>query len=257
LKAAQLDPKSSIVLAFLIADRGNQFPNPEQMFSFRGAFSQAAMLISDLMLNISDQEERFRLAKELTTRTEPITFAAEVVRWLREYDENARPNSYTKEEKSSLRSLLASRIKELSSTIDLFSEYPEDVGYLLSIWSIYGIKSEVSQYLINLFKKNPSEIDALLLSFVPAAYLMDTGIGKKGDFERDAYNRISDLIAPTEIVSILEKLYGKQIYVQEYPNHYQGDISGLAIAQQFSWIHQQVLQEEDKKSKDQSVKENK
>lgn len=256
LRATQINSRASAALAFLIADRGKLFPNPKQIFSFQGAFSQAAMLISDLMLNISDQEERFRLAEGLTIKAEPITFAAEVVRWFRGPDENARPNSFSKEEKSSLRSLLASRIKGLSSKLDMFSEFPDDVGYLLTIWSRYGVKKEVSLYLRTLLKKKPSLVEVLLFGFIPISYPLDMGIGKKEDFERDQYNLVSELIDPAEIVSILEKLFGNQIQVQEYPYHYQGDITGLEVAQQFTCIHKIVLSETEKTVKNHDTKKN-
>ena len=242
-RADQISYKSSKKLSILIAVLGKIFPNPDQLFSFRGPFSQAAMLVGDLILNIPDKEERLEFANHLIRIAEPITFSVEITRWFRNEKEDKYPRGFSPEENLALRKFLVERIKETCRSINIFNEFPEDAGRLLSIWAAWGQGQDQAEYLTALLNENPPQVSTLLSNVVPTAWTMDTGISSKGDLDRGNYDSISKIISPVVIVEALEKVFGDRVNTEEYPYDYSEKDTNLRLAQQFTWIHRRAGEE--------------
>jgi methyl-accepting chemotaxis protein len=178
-KSDKLPEGASMILAGLIAASGRMFPNPNQLFSFRGAFSQAAMLITNLLDNIQDREEKLNYAQQIIAGADPITFAVEITHWIRDTVQDARPKSLTSEEKSTLMRSLAEHIGQISSETNLLTEYPTDANTLLLVWANYRSKDETSAYLEGLFNQDPKLLNILLNSIVPTSWEMGSGRSTK------------------------------------------------------------------------------
>jgi len=242
-KADKLSDKSALKLAFLVAANGGRFPNPDQLFSFRGPFSQAAMLVGELLEKIQNKEDRLNYAKQLIAIADPISFAIEITRWIRDIEQDANPSSLTPDEKSTLKRILADRIKQASTTENILTKYLNDAGTILSIWANWGSKEEESNYLEGLFIQDPKQIILLLNCVVPTEWEMGNGIGKKSDLDRPVYDYLDKIIDATKVMTILEKIYGSELFTKEYPDEESGENVDLRLAQQFAWIYKIIHKE--------------
>ena len=81
-----------------------------------------------------------------------------------------------------------------------------------------------------------------LTTYVPTAWGMESGLPRKGDFERHAYDMVKELIDPEKIVSPLRDIYGTEV---DQGDHYQLDTIPFErrIAIQFGLIHRKVKEE--------------
>ena len=76
------------------------------------------------------------------------------------------------------------------------------------------------------------------------AYPLGGGTPHKSDFEREQYNSLAHAMDPELIVTQLGKQYGDQLNSDEYPR-FSSDSIELLHAQQFIWIHNFVLNEQE------------
>jgi hypothetical protein len=194
-------------------------------------------------MNIPDKKEKLEFAKHLIGIAEPVAFSAEIASWFRSKNEDKYPNGFSKEEILEFMKFLVERIKGACFTTNIFTEFPEDVGRLLSIWAFWDQGQDRAEYLAALFKENPVQASTLIDSLVSTAWAMDTGISSKGDLERENYNNISKIMPPEKVMEALEKVFGDELNVEEYPYGYPGENTNLRLAQQFSWIHRKVEKE--------------
>jgi KAP family P-loop domain len=84
---------------------------------------KAALLVRDLLRNLSNPVERLAFAEQLVRETQPLEFALEIYRWLSPSDEPNDPIDEAGDAK--LKDSLATRILEANSTTPLFLSSPE------------------------------------------------------------------------------------------------------------------------------------
>lgn len=113
IQASNLSEEVSKRLVIILSMLGERFPNPQQMLSFDTPFTRAAMLISHLIENVSSIDERLGIAEQVVINSEPLPFAAEIIRWLRT-DKSRYPNAVSKENKDMLENLLAERVETVA-----------------------------------------------------------------------------------------------------------------------------------------------
>ena len=111
LSVERIPPEESKKLAIALSWSGNKFPNPQQIFSFSSPFGRGAMLIVHLIENLKIETERVTLAEQIIRVGQPISFSAEIIRWLRK-DQTRYPNSISEYDWTKLAKILAERISE-------------------------------------------------------------------------------------------------------------------------------------------------
>jgi len=246
LYAERIPPKESIKLAIVLSLFGDRFPNPQQLYSFDTPFARSAMLIARLIENLETEKERVELAKTILETGKPISFSAEIIRWLRT-DQSRYPNSISESDKEKLSKILAERIsKQVSDEgLALFDEFPEHAPWLFMLISKYKSKDEANQLLMKYIDEDSANIYKVLLSYVPTAYpMMGSGLPHKSDLSRENYISIANSFDPSIIYSKLESIYGDELNSEEYPRF--TDDTNKKIASQFMWLHK-VMQNEKKK----------
>ncbi|OQB55655.1 MAG: KAP family P-loop domain protein [Deltaproteobacteria bacterium ADurb.Bin151] len=207
-----LSPNDSIVLAKALTLIGGVFPNPEQLFSFRNAWSQAAILVHWLLLNIKDPTSRLETAKDLLHEATPLSFGVECLKWMRSSDDDPQEKrSFDTTGEDALGAIVAERVRDEARSKNLYTEYHEDARFLLWVWSRWGKAAEVDAYLLATFENNPENVVEFLKTFLPTAWGMETGISHKSDFERSQYDSVASLINPQAIYDHLAKVYGHEI----------------------------------------------
>lgn len=233
---------SSRILAKALVASGNLFPNPETLFSL-APFSRAAMLVGDLVFNISLKEERVSLAIEIVLLAEPLTFSFECLRWFnRDTDESPEPRGFNSDDIEAIGKELARRINAYAGgPASLINNFKSNVTALLYIWSTHGEKEEVKSKLSSWFEANPEGAVQLLLCYVPTAWGMESGLSHKANFEFDQYKAVTQIIDPEIIIVSLKNIYSDLLEVAQYPRFTDTSIE-LKTAQQFVWLHKNSQQ---------------
>lgn len=250
-RAKSLSRESSMTLAGVLLLYSGRCPNPENLFNFNNPFVQAAMLVSDLIQNLSEKCEKISLSQLCIKNAPDLEFSVEICRWLRKKDKD-RPeiDGFTEDEMNAMGTILAERIKSvLEGDIDITTDYPKTCGNLLYQIKNYIGKSEVEDYLVSFFKARKQSVFRFLDTFVPTAWGMESGISHKSDLEREQYNAIVGLADPEIILSAITQEIGQLPAVsKEYPRDDKD--RNLLLTNQFLWLHNYVLQEQAKSEED-------
>jgi hypothetical protein len=56
----------------------------------------------------------------------------------------------------------------------------------------------------------------------------------------DRQNYLDKIIDTTKVMTIFVKLYGDQLFTNEYPDEISGENVELRLAQQFAWIYKSI-----------------
>ncbi|MCE5207696.1 MAG: AAA family ATPase [Chloroflexi bacterium] len=235
-----LPSDSSKQLALALSNFGTKLPNPKQFSEFNTPFSRGAMLISHLVENITPKEERFEFVNQIIEKSQPLTFASEIISWLRT-DNSRYPNAFSGSEKDELANDLAKRIeKEANNGLSIFDEFPRQAPLLMTYWSTRVSSERANHYLQNFIEGNAKNIAKVLSSYLPTTYtLMTTDAPHLGDFERDQYNSLIKAFDPTIIYNELQRIYSNSLFSEEYPLNEFEDVN-IRIASQFMWLHKYV-----------------
>jgi hypothetical protein len=249
-KIGKIASGDSEKLASAIARNGSLFPVSRSLFSYQGAFSQAAMLASDLIENIQETTSRLSFARNLLHEAEPITFAVEIHRWIRAGRKD-QSKAFSAEQQSDLDSVLAARIKEIATQDSSFiSQFSDDIPILMEIWASWGSPAETDGYIRKIVDADAALAVSFLKCYVPTQWGMESGLPSKGDFERRHYDSVIQVVSPDVIFDALRAIYGARLDVQDFP-YSDGKLSDERVAQQFAWLHDYVLQ----KAKEQGLPE--
>lgn len=243
-KAEKLSAGTSRNLALAIASVGDIFPKPEQMFSFTTPFSQAGMLVSQLVENIPKGEDRFDVAKLIAQEGQPLSFAWECFRWMRATEEREEADrTLSVEEEDELGKIIADRIREFAQAEPIYIRLPRDAPSLLFVWSHWGSREETNQYLAGTLKKERGNVLELLKCYPRPAWGVESGLSHPGDFGREHYDSIARVVDTDTIYDGLYQLYGSDL---DSPEYYDNDDRPLEerYAHQFAHIYHHVKTEE-------------
>src|SRR3989338_4239670 len=241
-KEILIEPKVAPRLALAFARSGGLVPRERQLFS-DWSFSQAAILISELVKKVPAGRNRDNLAKEVVKKAEPLPFAFECMRWLRrdkDKSESERLISDATEKK--LGALLADRIKTKAAETPLYKTYGSDTPRLLWVWNEYGNNTEVEAHLKKLFDADPAQVHDILDTYVGVSWGIESGLPSRSEFHRENYDAVAKLISPAFIMEKLKEQHGSELEHPEF-HHGRGTPVQKQIAHQFAFIHQKVLNE--------------
>lgn len=245
-KAGRIDADAALALAVAIAQKSDDIPNPEVLYSWITPFSQAAMLVSDLIQNVQ-KSDRVALAKKCIDSAPSLEFKLEIFRWLKREDEN-------KPEKDGFSEACIDDIgKHLGKLIDDKVEGKDDLTRLVpnSIPTIfytlnrYVRNNYVNDYVAELISNDSEALVRILTSYVPTAWGMESGISHKSDFEREQYNSLAGQLDVAIVLSAIQDHFPQAMGVSDdFPRVYDDDVDkGILFLKQFVWLHQYVLRE--------------
>ena len=242
-----------IKLAISLSLFGNRLPKPKDLFSFRSPFSRGALLVAYLIESQANEEQRHNLAVNVINIAEPITFATEIIRWLRrkETDESA----LSADDLQDVANTLANRIEALAlQGLDFFEEYSDQAPHLFWFWGKFGSKENADKYISDYLTANIRNVHRLLDAVVPIAYPMDGSPPHKSEFKRSQYNSLQSFIDLNLVYDLLKTNFGDKLDSEQYPHDFR-EASELQYAKQFAWIHKYVLNEhQNTENKDQDQK---
>ncbi|HEY9632744.1 MAG TPA: P-loop NTPase fold protein [Coleofasciculaceae cyanobacterium] len=237
----KLSPETSRKLALAVSQVGNSFSKAETLLSTTNfssmftAFAQAARLVKYLVENLYQREERFYLARDIAQEGEPLSFAFECFNWMRRSDEQGEQEeqklNFSLEEEQEIGYILARRTKEYAETQSIFNLSSEEICLLLSIWTDWGSREEINQYIAKMLGENPENALKLLRSYQ---------LIEKATFGRDTYKLITKVVDADTIYNALLNIDSLALETRLYENSDRSLDERLAY--QFASIHQQQSQ---------------
>jgi hypothetical protein len=218
-------------LAEALAVLGGIFPNTEGFYPFSGPFSQAAILIYNLVKRVPSGDQREQLIQRIIARAAPVSFAVEIMRWFQkspDQDESERIVSARLE--GSLMKEVANRIADESRLSPPYLTDTKTAPRLFNVWFAHGDKESLKAYLIQRFGHDPTEAAKFLATYLPTVWSGSSGLSSKGPISRETYNGIANIIDPERMVEYLKQGYGSEIGGENSIEENRKDADALAAA---------------------------
>lgn len=256
----QIETDVAEKLAKSLAKLGERFPDPEHFSRWSTAFRQAGYLIKNLIIQITDKSLRFDTAKDIATNAVPLSFAIECVSnlYTPPEKEKERDRIFSIKQEDELGEILVNRIKkEISDEKPLFLAFPPYSHLLNFAWLKWGDKDELRDHVKTTIQKKSKYAVELIKTYLPTTYGMDSGIGKKGDFDRGNYNSLIEIVDPEIVLKALKKDYGDELNNPQYREDDEEWDLDKRSAHQFAFVHKKATEEakvkRDKEKKKQEI----
>ncbi|MGA9364997.1 MAG: KAP family NTPase [Bacteroidota bacterium] len=241
-----LGSEDSKKLGIAVSLSGLLFPNPETLYSHTTAFSQAAILVAQLAKKIPRGIDRVSYGEKVMLEAEPLSFAIESWRWMRSAEEEEDPDrTFSKEEENQLSRRLAERIKDCAQSEVIYLKYPKDSQAMFAIWADWVSKEETSKYLAEYFAANQSNVIQFLKTYLPTAWVVESGLPHKDHFQRRQYDSLERVVDPEIVFTSLREIYGEELDRATWDES-RFESLDKRVAFQFASIHLSVKKERQK-----------
>lgn len=221
-----------------------QYPNPDEFYEFLNPFTQAAMLISNLIQNLP-KGERIDHAIQCITQSSTAPFRVEIFRWLRkEDDEKPERDAFSKEEIAQIGDIITDIVKsDFEKTDDVTTAWNANVPHVFFLLHSRGKQDVVQKHIERAFQNDKSAVGRLLDSFCGKSWGVGSGVSRKAAFRRDQYDSVTKIFDPEFILSSIEAYLGALPEVDdEFPDYYEGNDEQITF-KQFVWLYNFVQRE--------------
>jgi predicted KAP-like P-loop ATPase len=241
-RADAVEPPVALPLALAIAMNGDLLPQERGPFVLGGTFTQAGILISQLMRQIPDNERQAGV-EGVVRSAEPLTFAMECVRWLTHSTDRREEYRVLPDEADEfIYALFADRVRLANVNQPLFQQFGRDApGLYWHLQKVHG-RADIESQLHGVFNAKPELLDQFLDTYVGEGWGIESGLPTRSDLRRNVYDEVVSIISPEYVVSNLRARYGPEIEQPQY--RIEGSAVARRIAHQFAYIHQAVSAEE-------------
>ncbi len=195
-------------LAIAVCMLGGLFSRPRTAFSFTTAFSQAGILIGQLVRNITDLKLRNQTARTVISRADPLSFSLECFKWFKTTDEKGELNRILSiEDEHELAELMLERIKREAFETPLYISYPEDAPRLLNFWAHRESREQTSRYILDTFSADRKRVFDFLKCFFDASF---SSVDDEEDecADSQAYQQMARAVDTAAIYTALKHIYG-------------------------------------------------
>jgi hypothetical protein len=249
-RAGEISSDTSISLAIAVAQKSDIIPNPDVLSRWTLPFSQAAMLISDLVQNL-EKTYRSDFAKKCIDSASSLEFKSQIFRWLkREQEDKLEKDTFSNSDIDEIGRHLAQVFAEvIEGNRDITQLKPESISTIFHTLNKFIRNDYVNDYVTKLISIKPEAMIRILSSYVPTAWGMASGVSHKSDFGRDQYNSLTiELDASIILDSIKNSFPESMNNSEEFPTRYDDDAKkDLLFLKQFIWVHKGVLNEQQSK----------
>lgn len=248
-QVGEINAVASASLAIAVSQRSDVIPNPDILHDWAAPFSQAAMLVSDLIQNL-EKIHRTDLAKACIDIAPSLEFKLEIFKWLKREDGN-RPekDAFSEASINDIGEHLGKVVSDaLENSEGITKLSPKYIPKIFSTLNKFVRNDYVNEYVDALISKNPESIISILDAYVPAAWGMESTISHKLDFERGEYNSLTSVLDPSVILRAIQDNFPVALKeLDNFPEIYDDDAEkGLLFLKQFIWLHRYVLNESQK-----------
>ena len=209
-RMAELDRIGSTVLAINLAKRAASIPTERGLFSsIMSSSSRAAGLVARLVRSIDDQSARLTSAIDIVAEATSLLFAAYCFRGLNgSRGDEPDGHGLNEDDTKKVGRVLAERIAgDFGEHVDYY-RYGDDIGTMLWLWKTYGEKGALASFLSIRFSDHADEAVRFLDAFIGRAWGVESGLSRKGEFDRRRYDSVTALIDPGVVVRALREHFG-------------------------------------------------
>jgi len=204
---------------------------------------QGGILVSQLLRRLPSGNPRQKAAEEAARIAEPLTFGVECMRWISHSDDRPEERRVlTNEGEIAVRAIFANRIRDAETESPLYLTVGRDAPTLYWLWAKQMDNEAVGKILLSRFRASPTDVDAFLDCYVGEGWFMESGLPVRGDFRRDQYDSLTQLVPADFIATNLIGRYGDEL---ASPSYHNDDAMPIArrTAHQFVFIHNAVQAE--------------
>jgi hypothetical protein len=245
-KASEISSDAAISLAVAVAQKSVVIPNPDVLSSWLAPFTQAAMLIGDLIQNL-EKKKRSDAAKICIDSAPSIEFKLEIFRWLkREEEDKPEKDAFSESCIDEIGKHLGKQLSQmLENNKDVTKLAPKSLPTIFYTLNKYVRHDYVNDYVASLISQDADVIIRILDSYVPINWSMESGVSHKSDFQRGQYNSLARELDTSIVYSAIQDNFPKAIKVaNDFPRIYDSEVeNGILFLEQFMWLHQYVLNE--------------
>lgn len=205
-KEKTFDSNTSIALVKVFSQLGECFPEKEQMFySWLSPHSQAAIFLAQLIRNQIDEQEKYGLTEWVIENAIPFKYAYEIFKYCRN-DKDDPKKLFTDEQYKELAGKLIERAKKLSIDKPIWESFTFESKYMLYVWAVDFDKQNLVDYIKEYLESNSQYVVSLLKVFV--GYIHSSAYPKPyyGDFQKDSYDRLTQILDANYIYEIVAKV---------------------------------------------------
>lgn len=237
-----LSEKVSKLLAKSISRSGHLFSNNLSFFSFLTTFTQAAILASKLLRNVSFGDARLEASKAVICEGKPLDFVVELFIWMTSDKDGEEVESigFSVDEKVQLQQLIVEKIKQQAEQDVLYVTMRSPMPILL-IWAEYGSREETNQYLKNTFENDKSHVVQFIKQSVNRRRTLGSNSESLAEFNQKNYDDLKKIVDAEVIFHALKELFGEVLENSVYETHHI-EPSDLDFGMQFAFVHKQAVE---------------
>lgn len=244
-KVDDLTQDEAAAVGRAIAHNGDLLPVERGPMEMGGTRMQGAILILDVLRHLQQGDVREREARAVIRESRPLAFGFECFRWLMHSTDKPEEDRLLSEAiELELKDILAGRIRAASDAEPLYFTEPKDAPALYWMWQRVSGREAVADALQSRFDAHPAEVDTFLDRFVGEGWEVESGLPRRSDLDRRAYDNIIGLIAPEYVLANLKQRYGTALDIPQY--HLGDHVSHeTRFAHQFVHVHDAVTRSDE------------
>ncbi|MEK7468756.1 MAG: P-loop NTPase fold protein [Planctomycetota bacterium] len=242
--AATAPPRAAERLAIALAPRCAQIPAPRSSVPFLEPRAQAAFLVSDLLRQIPEMNERERVATTVVMTAEPIHFSSECIRAMYSgREERAEKDDLDQPAFERVRKAFVERVKKAAATgHDFLDDAEHGARNPLGDWRRHEGKTPVEAYLLELFAKDAKQIIRFLRAVAPRAWYAKSRIAHVGEVGARTMEEIEWFVDSDKLASlVVSHCAGDFKNRKEFPDA--SDSPDVLVAEQFIFCHEKLKQQ--------------
>jgi predicted KAP-like P-loop ATPase len=207
-----MDSIAATGLVRLLTKRAGELPRPDALKQHRVPQAEAAIVCVRALRRVP-VAERLALARAIVESPTDLSFSAECFRYIRHHETadpgNERPRTVSAEEEALLQDGLRSRMTEVAQREPVYQRKSAASGLILSMWGKFAGIEATEPILRTRFQREPREAAQLLAAMSGQSWSMTTGMPLIPDVEREQYDAVSRLVAPSFVIEALRRAYGE------------------------------------------------
>jgi predicted KAP-like P-loop ATPase len=236
----ELTEGDAAALGRAIARNGDLLPIERGPMQWGGTRTQGAILVMEALRRSRNSEFRQALARNVVQDALPLGFALDCLRWMRYSKDQPQEDRLLPEAvEDELALVLVERIRAANAAQPLYASERTDAPGLYWTWKNALGRDAVSGALISRFEVHPLEVDVFIDQFVGTGWELESGLPRRSNLEREAYDQIDALLPIEFIVGKLRERFGEELDV---PQYHLGDSADHArrFAHQLSFIYREL-----------------
>lgn len=236
-------------MSVAIAQKSNQLPYTLKLFDWFTPVIQGAMLISDLVQNIK-QEERLPVIQVIIDHVTNLDFIFDLLSWLKKYDEEKPEvtDVFSSFDMDELSKYVVGRIKnELSSNVNIIDLAPRNLPTLFRLLNEYIQPNFVDELLIKLLPSKPKLLISIIKPYLGIAEGGNRSGPHRSDLKFEQYKQIRKQININILIAIIEQnIEPEAIFSENFPEQYDNlDDNDFIFIKQLYWLYKNRDDEKD------------